>query len=342
MPEDLLASFEEAHRRMEQHDEFFIVSPAPPDFDSLPSCQMLGEYAKAFQKSCHYFCSRPLPSLQENSFMAFLSNIPFSQALPVHLPSCVLIPDYGSFKTTGLNQFLSLFPTETDFIGFDHHAGPAQDFPVTGLQVVDPTAASTTQLLYHFFEYIGIPLTSEVATAVYLGIYTDTGRLIKHPEKVTADVHRVLASCIEKGARAVEIQRAAEPVTTLEQLDVWMFAKRYVHIDHEIGLASLTVYREQLINWHASAKDILTFFGKMQELQHVQVATLFLQEKNGWKVLLRSKNPQVPMHLIAQAVGGPDDGGHAYGAVAHVHYSGETLLKIKHEVKKYLNLSNGS
>ena len=58
-------------------------------------------------------------------------------------------------------------------VNIDHH----QDNPGFGeLNLVDAAAPSTSAILYEVFKAGGFPIDAEVATALYVGLVTDTGR----------------------------------------------------------------------------------------------------------------------------------------------------------------------
>ncbi len=65
------------------------------------------------------------------------------------------------------------FPEDAVRVNIDHHG----DNPGYGeYNLVDPAAASTTVILYEIFKAGDFPIDGEVATGLYVGLVTDTGR----------------------------------------------------------------------------------------------------------------------------------------------------------------------
>ncbi len=77
----------------------------------------------------------------------------------------------------------------------DHHRSNGGFGDVT---VIDPDAAATTQLVYRVLRLLEWPVTPQVATALYTGLVTDTGRF--QYSSTTPEVHTIAAELIEAGA----------------------------------------------------------------------------------------------------------------------------------------------
>lgn len=343
---NILKAFEQAHAVVMKSSRVLIACPHPVDMDAIASSTLIDEYLKQYRKPHDIYCRDQFPSADTEPLMRFLPPLSVHTKFPDALPDCVITADYGSFGTVGLHSDM-WFPKESALIGFDHHAHPATDFPKHGMQITDPNAAATTALLFRFLDHLGVPLNNTIATAVALGIYTDTGRLTRPPEKIHLDTLMILARCVSSGIPWVEMQKAARPIMTLDRLRIWEQAIKEVHYDPHSRVICLMVDLEKLqYRWKGTAKDILTLFGQhIETLRDVSVAVLILQEdRYGWKIMLRTQHPEkISVHEIAEALntfGG--GGGHADRAVARMSTAedGEplaVLAKIKFEVLKRLN-----
>ena len=310
-----------------------IWSPQPADIDSIACCALL-EAA-----SPHLF-SDGAPSVvcdmspaRENSLVEFfpktLDNGP-TPGIPFKKPITFVIPDYGNFKTCGINP--KQFPEPDFFIGFDHHDSPATDFPENGIQIVDPEAASTTVVIYEFLRWAGVEITVPMALYTALGIYADTARLTN--PKTNYQAIRIFKECLDTGISFEEIRRAATPVMTLERMEVWQaaFEEIITWFDHDLHCASLVVNKEKEKLW--GIKNALTVLGQMQIIQEANVAVIFLENENGsWKVSIRSRPHIVSAARLARLLGG---GGHPHmAAVGNWTKSpADALTLIKEELGK--------
>lgn len=106
------------------------------------------------------------------------------------------------------------FPPGFVKVNIDHH----QDNPVFGdLNLVDPGAASTSAILYAVFEAGGFPIDQEVATALYVGLVTDTGRF--QYSNTTPEAHRIAAKLQDSGCDVNDVyQRVYESVPRAKTL----------------------------------------------------------------------------------------------------------------------------
>jgi phosphoesterase RecJ-like protein len=77
----------------------------------------------------------------------------------------------------------------------DHHRS-ASSFGQTRL--IDPDAPSTSTVVLGLLDRLGLPLTPEVATALYAGLATDTGSF--RQATTSAAAHRAAARLVEAGA----------------------------------------------------------------------------------------------------------------------------------------------
>lgn len=333
--DQILDKFPIAHSKIKTANRILIVSPAPPDADSIASCLLLSEYLKLpwLKKPHTLYCAQRMPRPEENLLFRFFKSdlLQFSHDLPKIRPTCIALADYGSFKTAELHA--SDF-TDAEFIGFDHHDQPADDFPENGLQITDPEAASTTTLLYHYFCYIGVPISKIMATYVTIGILADTGRLTN--PRANADALRIVANCIEKGIPWEEIKEAVKPHITANQLKTQQKCLKKLKVDQNIGLASLLVDQQMLKKWSATPREIMTFMGIMQSLEDIKVAVVILEGEGGtWRVSLRSRDQRkFPISEVARTLGG---GGHKNAAAAQINTDPQVALSI---IKSWLNAIN--
>jgi bifunctional oligoribonuclease and PAP phosphatase NrnA len=79
----------------------------------------------------------------------------------------------------------------------DHHASNTE---FGSIQLVDPSAAATAVLAAELIGRLGAPLSADVATALYVGLVTDTGSF-QH-SSTTPQVHALAARLLAAGVEA--------------------------------------------------------------------------------------------------------------------------------------------
>ncbi len=190
----------------------------------------------------------------------------------------------------------------------DHHmtnAGGGQ------INLIDPHAASTAELLTALLKAMGAPLPPEAATALLLGITTDTQSFqtsSSRPQSL-----RAAADLLEAGADQQGIVRKlyyATPYGTVQ-----LVGKAFNEIQREGGLF-WTYISQEMRETSEESEDAGDFITQMlQRIDGMQVAVLFKERPDGTvKISLRS-SPAINVAEIASLWGG---GGHAQAAGANL------------------------
>ncbi len=102
-----------------------------------------------------------------------------------------------------LGSALSVAQSAQRILVIDHHL--TQDGELEGIQLVDTSAGAAAQVVYRLLVELGWPLTAEIATALYTGIVTDTGRF--QYSATTPEVHEITAALLEAGVEPPVVGR---------------------------------------------------------------------------------------------------------------------------------------
>lgn len=89
----------------------------------------------------------------------------------------------------------TLFEGAAETLSIDHHVTSE---PVCDCNYIEPAAAATSEIVYRFLRLADLPVTELAATALYVGIVTDTGRF--QYANTTPLTHRAAAELLEAGA----------------------------------------------------------------------------------------------------------------------------------------------
>ena len=87
-------------------------------------------------------------------------------------------------------------------------------------------------------------IDANIATALYLGILTDTGSF-RFPS-VTPNTHRVVAHLIEEGANPTEISRLVKDTAHLGRLQLLGIALKNLRFDERLRTATITLSHAEL------------------------------------------------------------------------------------------------
>jgi phosphoesterase RecJ-like protein len=195
-------------------------------------------------------------------------------------------------------------------INIDHHHDNTN---FGDLNLVDVDASSTAEILYDLVRLLGVELTPEVATALYVGLVTDTGRFSY--ENVDAGAHRMAAALIEAGVDVSDTyQRLYERVPE-EKLRLVSRSLEKIQ-RFEDGKLTLTDISSSDYE-ETGASEVLTegIIDYLRSLEGTRVAAVVRDKRHGdrhaRKVSLRSTDGTIDVSAIAREHGG---GGHPRAA----------------------------
>ncbi len=209
-------------------------------------------------------------------------------------------------------------------ICIDHHK---TEFNYADINLVDPTAASNTELLYELYEFMGVEIDKEMAEAIYTGIVTDTGNY--QYTNTTKKTHIITAELYGLGIdtkqinitlfQSVRPQKLMLRNTILNTLEM--------RCDGRASMAYVTLAMYDACDAKTSESDGIN--ATLRDIQGVEMA-VFLREKheNEIKVGFRSKD-YVDVAEVCLGLGG---GGHKHAAGCTIHGSMEEAIEIIRKV----------
>lgn len=204
-------------------------------------------------------------------------------------------------------------------VNIDHH----QDNTRFGdLNLVDPLASSTAEMIAGLLHEAGWPLTAAVAEPLYVGLVTDTGRF--GYTNTRARAHRVAAALIEAGADPAEIARRLYEEQPLDRLLLTGRALQHARPLAGGRMLASVLTREDFEA--AGGDDTEGIVEVMRGVRGVQAAALVREAgpDGSYRVSLRAADPAVDVSAIAREEGG---GGHRAAAGFSTRRAPEDLLE---------------
>jgi phosphoesterase RecJ-like protein len=195
-------------------------------------------------------------------------------------------------------------------INIDHHHDNTRFGDVN---LVDTGASSTAEIVYELGRRLGGRLTPEIASALYVGLVTDTGKFMY--ENTDAGTHRIAADLIDAGVEVDDTYRRLYEHVPLEKLRLVARALEGIerHCDDRLILTYVTA-----ADYEASGAGEEMTEGIIDHLRSVEgakVAALVRDQgtrgRAARKVSLRSSEGDVDVSAIARRHGG---GGHKRAA----------------------------
>jgi bifunctional oligoribonuclease and PAP phosphatase NrnA len=277
---------------------FVLSSHARPDGDSIGSQLAMAFALRALGKDVLVVNADPAPG----PLMQFpgVADIRVAASVDEAFDAAIIM-ECGDLARTGVSGL-----DRSPIINIDHHPGNSG---YGELLWFDSTAAACGEMVFELVQVLGVPLTLDIATHVYLAILTDTGSF--HYSNISPRTFDICRRTIEAGVDPVLVARNVYDSNNMGRLKLFgsvLSAMQIdptgriaiVYLDHEMARAAGGTYEdtEGLINLPLTVKEI-------------QAVVFFKQiEGDDYRVSMRSKG-EVDIGAIAKEFGG---GGHKNAA----------------------------
>lgn len=204
-----------------------------PDADTLGAAIAIRIVADRLAIPAEVVMADPVPP-----YLRFLPRVDEVRSAPGLEPDVAVVVDAGDQARIGSvavdhGEWLS----RARIVNIDHHVSN----PLFGaVNLVDPEAASTCEMVTLLLPELGVSLDTELATVLLAGIVNDT-HTFAHPN-VTPRTLRVAASLVEAGASLFDLHRAIYAEKPFTTLALWgrILAGVASHANGRVVHASLT------------------------------------------------------------------------------------------------------
>ncbi|MDQ3587011.1 MAG: bifunctional oligoribonuclease/PAP phosphatase NrnA [Actinomycetota bacterium] len=219
-------------------------------------------------------------------------------------------------------------------LNVDHHHDNTRFGTVN---LVDPTAACTAEIVWRLAKELGAELTPLIADAMYVGLVTDTGRFSY--ENTSPGAHRMAAELIEAGVDPHLVYRRLYEDLPLRRLQLLQRALASVQREDHGAITLASLKRADFEETEALETDAEGIVDHMRAVEGTAVAVLVREllgkDRRGLrKVSLRATDGRVDVSRIARAHGG---GGHPQAAGFTTELSlDELVVRLRREVAAQL------
>jgi len=202
----------------------------------------------------------------------------------------------------------------------DHHIN-SQDF--CNLCVIDSSASSTGELIWRLLVNSSIPISKEIADAIYVAIMTDTGSF--RFSSTTSELHRIIADVIDCGANPCLLYENVYNQNQFNLIKLLGLSIASMELFYSGKLSVMTITDEMLRATNTTDDDVEGFVEKTLSIKGVEVGILITEVKlkNEMRVSFRSKG-NYDVRSLAARFGG---GGHLNASGARI--KGSVFLDTK-------------
>lgn len=289
---------EDIVRFIKEHQRFALTSHARPDGDSIGSALGFAFALEHLGKTADVYNSDPPPRPYET--LPGIQKINVTEQIEGDYDA-LLVLECNDLERPGLKGLDRFF-----VVNIDHHPGTER---FGDLNWLDPTAAAVGEMVFRLIKMLGVSVTPEIATNLYVAILTDTGSF--QYSNTNARTFTVASELVKSGANPSAIAQAvymSQPEHRIQLLGM-LLTTLDVHASRKIACITLT--KEMLSKTGASADDTEGIVNYPLSINGVQLAAFFREEgEKLFRVSLRSKD-RYDVSAVARQFGG---GGHKNAA----------------------------
>jgi phosphoesterase RecJ-like protein len=288
------------------HDRFLVVSHENPDGDALGSLLGMTLGLRALGKDAVPYLAGVAPPPREYAFLD-LSEV--ARELPDDISERVLLAvDCANERRIGESRD----PVERTklVVDVDHHHDNSR-FGDVNMIVAD--ASSTAEMVRDVLRELDVPLTPEIAEALYVGLVTDTGRF--QYSNTTPKALRLAAELVEAGADVHGIFRNVYETVQFAKLKLLARALERTQVFEGGRLVVSYLVREDFSDVGAEEPFSEGIIDYLRAVEGSEMVALVREPPRDdgpkHRISLRSSHDEVDVSAIARQRGG---GGHRQAA----------------------------
>lgn len=288
--------------QLSQIGSALLVGHAQPDADCLGALTAFAAYLDGRGCAADLYCATPAPAQ-----LQFLPGATRVRSVVNGSYEVVVVLDCGDLHHAHLTpeRISELSPWLV--VNIDHHQTNTR---FGDCNLVRPEAASTTEILFHYFRALQVPLTPALATSLLVGIVGDTGGF--YHANTSPAVLTVTAELVAAGASLPELFTVAFGDKTVPALQRWgpVLSRIRLHPRHLVALAVIT--RADLAGLPDQAAAASGMANFLNTLDGVRAVIVLVEQADGTiRGSLRARDPLLDVAKFATLCGG---GGHQLAA----------------------------
>ncbi len=291
---------------------FVLSSHSRPDGDSIGSQLAMAYALRTLGKQVDVVNSDSAPP----PLMQFPGVPEITIAAGVAGPyDAAIIMECGDLARTGVDGLNQSF-----VINIDHHPGNTAYGQINWF---DATAAACGELVFDLVRALGVPLSLEIATHIYLAILTDTGSF--HYSSISPRTFEMCREALEAGVDPVLVARNVYDSNNMGRLKLFGAVLSAMQLDATGRIAIVYLDHEMAREAGGTYEDTEGLINLPLTVKEIQAVVFFKQiEGDEYRVSMRSKG-DIDIGSVAKEFGG---GGHKNAAGCTVSGGIDALQKL--------------
>ena len=255
-----------------------------------------------------------------------------------HLPyDLITTPQVDSFDTvfvfdcgnsSRLGDLEEIVLNSSKVVVVDHHIDPT----FGDIQIIDPKAASTTQVLYRIFKEEELPISKEIADCLMTGLITDTGRF--QYSNTNAEVFAIASDLMDRGSQLSLISENIYGSIELNALKLQSEIINRLILDTDLKFIYSVVYQEDYEKFNTTPAETDSLIDVVRLAKESEIALLLKEQIDGsFKGSLRSRTEFNVQQLASFFNGGGHKAASGFSSDSTVD---DIILNIKNEIRKQI------
>lgn len=313
-------ALERAAEALRAAESVVTMGHVGPDGDSLGSMLAISGAAANVGKKAFATFGEPFVVSKQFTYLDMSTLVP-PRDVPKNLDVAVVVDTSVPHR---LGSVLPIVESAKTVIVVDHHL--SNDDSLGDINVIDADAGAAAQLVYRLLVELGWEVTTEIATALYTGIVTDTGRF--QYGATSPEVHRIAAALLEAGVYPPIIGRHVYEESPFAYLHVAGAVLERAQLDPEARIVWSVLHQADLARDSLKYEDADGLIDLIRIAEESDVACLLREiGDDRFKGSLRSRG-RVDVSKIADRFGG---GGHRNAAGFVAEGSADSIMALIRE-----------
>lgn len=271
--------FDEILTKINQSKKIAIFSHINPDGDAIGSSVALKLVLEKTGKMVDIFIPEPI----DNNYNVLGANLHLNKKLFQNYDLAVGLDSPSSKR---FSVFENVFKSVDNSINIDHHIGNSN---YANLNYIDDEASSVCEIIFKIFKYWKVEISKEIATCLYAGISTDTGRFLHSNSKPET---LLFASELAKlGANITDVNYFLFEKISIEEINLTKIALNKLELFENGQIAFVGLTKTDFNLTHTISQQTFRLPDLLNGIDTVKIAIVMSENKNNeFMVSIRSRD----------------------------------------------------
>lgn len=307
---------------IDQAESIAISAHINPDGDALGSSLSLRKSLELYGKKAEV-----IKISEVDDYLSFLPQLENYKEPSQEKYDLFIIVDCSEFDR--IDKAIEICKNSKKVLVIDHHEGGSIK---TDLNIIHSDSPASCELVYEIINRLNLPIDEEIATLLYVGLVTDTGRFLY--SNISELTFYTAADLYKKGADFEMIYKNLYQNKEISKLQFENYILNKVEFNKPYALVGVS--QKMCQEYNMQMGDSESVVNMLRDLKGIEVACLIKEYgENEYKISLRSKE-YLDVAEIARNNGG---GGHirAAGFTLYEKTMDEAIYKMRNILKEALN-----